>query len=91
MVSFMNGWKFSYQLESSGYFRTIVNAFLGFSAAMLEFLVQRILLKNKNKAFSKHYETCGPLLVFQPCNSFLLICIIPLAEVGEHKESLLLF
>jgi hypothetical protein len=28
---------------------------------------------------------------FNPMIALLLICIIPLAEVGEHKESLLAF
>jgi hypothetical protein len=31
------------------------------------------------------------IVSFNPMIALLLICIIPLAEVGEHKESLLAF
>jgi hypothetical protein len=31
------------------------------------------------------------IVIFNPMIALLLICIIPLAEVGEHKESLLAF
>jgi hypothetical protein len=96
MVSF-HPWltNFSYQLSLPVTSGGIVNAlFLGFSAAMLGISVlkaHRILLKNKNKGCSKTLRNMWAIVIFNPMIALLLICIIPLAEVGEHKESLLAF
>jgi hypothetical protein len=97
MVSSPMAYKLFISTESSGHSGGIVNAlFLGFSAAMLGISgfesSSNFVEEQEQGCFLKHYETCGPLSVFfNPMIALLLICIIPLAEVGEHKESLLAF
>jgi amino acid transporter len=75
----------------------IVNAlFLGFSAAMLGISgfesSANFVEQQEHGVFPKTLRNMWAIVsFFNPMIALLLICIIPLAEVGEHKESLLAF
>jgi amino acid transporter len=75
----------------------IVNAlFLGFSAAMLGISgfesSSNFVEEQRQGVFPKTLRNMWAIVsFFNPMIALLLICIIPLAEVGEHKESLLAF
>ncbi|CAM2944815.1 APC family permease [Flavobacterium frigoris] len=75
----------------------IVNAlFLGFSAAMLGISgfesSANFVEEQEHGVFPKTLRNMWAIVsFFNPMIALLLICIIPLAEVGEHKESLLAF
>ncbi|MFT5250929.1 MAG: amino acid transporter [bacterium] len=75
----------------------IVNAlFLGFSAAMLGISgfesSANFVEEQEQGVFPKTLRNMWAIVsFFNPMIALLLICIIPLAEVGEHKESLLAF
>ncbi|MGO4822288.1 MULTISPECIES: APC family permease [unclassified Flavobacterium] len=75
----------------------IVNAlFLGFSAAMLGISgfesSANFVEEQKQGVFPKTLRNMWAIVsFFNPMIALLLICIIPLAEVGEHQESLLAF
>jgi amino acid transporter len=75
----------------------IVNAlFLGFSAAMLGISgfesSSNFVEEQEQGVFPKTLRNMWAIVsFFNPMIALLLICIIPLAEVGEHKESLLAF
>jgi len=75
----------------------IVNAlFLGFSAAMLGISgfesSANFVEEQENGVFPKTLRNMWAIVsFFNPMIAFLLICIIPLAEVGEHQQSLLAF
>jgi hypothetical protein len=74
-----------------------VNAlFLGFSAAMLGISgfesSSNFVEEQRQGVFPKTLRNMWAIVsFFNPMIALLLICIIPLAEVGEHKESLLAF
>lgn len=76
---------------------SIVSAlFLGFSAAMLGISgfesSANFVEEQEQGVFRKTLRNMWAIVsFFNPVLAFLLICIIPLAEVGEHKESLLAF
>ncbi|WP_026707365.1 APC family permease [Flavobacterium frigidarium] len=76
---------------------TIVNAlFLGFSAAMLGISgfesSANFVEEQEIGVFPKTLRNMWAIVsFFNPVIALLLICIIPLAEVGEHQESLLAF
>jgi hypothetical protein len=53
--------------------------------------VLQTLWKNKSKVFSQNTSYVGNCKFFNPVIALLLICIIPLAQVGEHQESLLAY
>ena len=75
----------------------IANAlFLGFSAAMLGISgfesSANFVEEQQQGVFPKTLRNMWAIVsFFNPVIALLLICIIPLAEVGEHKESLLAF
>jgi amino acid transporter len=75
----------------------IVNAlFLGFSAAMLGISgfesSANFVEEQEQGVFPKTLRNMWAIVsFFNPMIALLLICIIPLAEVGEHQESLLAF
>lgn len=75
----------------------IANAlFLGFSAAMLGISgfesSANFVEEQENGVFPKTLRNMWAIVsFFNPMIAFLLICIIPLAEVGEHQQSLLAF
>lgn len=75
----------------------IINAlFLGFSAAMLGISgfesSANFVEEQEQGIFPKTLRNMWAIVsFFNPVLALLLICIIPLAEVGEHKESLLAF
>lgn len=75
----------------------IANAlFLGFSAAMLGISgfesSANFVEEQEQGIFPKTLRNMWAIVsFFNPVLALLLICIIPLAEVGEHKESLLAF
>jgi amino acid transporter len=75
----------------------IVNAlFLGFSAAMLGISgfesSSNFVEEQEQGVFPKTLRNMWAIVsFFNPMIALLLICIIPLAEVGEHQESLLAF
>jgi amino acid transporter len=74
---------------------TIVNAlFLGFSAAMLGISgfesSANFVEEQEQGVFPKTLRNMWAIVsFFNPVIALLLICIIPLAQVGEHQESLL--
>ncbi|AWG22529.1 amino acid permease [Flavobacterium faecale] len=74
---------------------TIVNAlFLGFSAAMLGISgfesSANFVEEQEVGVFPKTLRNMWAIVsFFNPVIALLLICIIPLAQVGEHQESLL--
>ncbi|MBC5838882.1 APC family permease [Flavobacterium muglaense] len=76
---------------------TIVNAlFLGFSAAMLGISgfesSANFVEEQEIGVFPKTLRNMWAIVsFFNPVIALLLICIIPLAQVGEHQESLLAF
>jgi amino acid transporter len=76
---------------------SILNAlFLGFSAAMLGISgfesSANFVEEQKSGVFPKTLRNMWAIVsFFNPVLALLLICIIPLAEVGEHKESLLAY
>lgn len=76
---------------------SIVTAlFLGFSAAMLGISgfesSANFVEEQEHGVFSKTLRNMWAIVsFFNPILALLLICIIPLAEVGEHKESLLAY
>jgi len=70
--------------------------FLGFSAAMLGISgfesSSNFVEEQEQGVFRKTLRNMwGIVSFFNPVLALLLICIIPLAEVGEHKESLLAY
>ena len=70
--------------------------FLGFSAAMLGISgfesSANFVEEQQHGVFPKTLRNMwGIVSFFNPVLAFLLICIIPLAQVGEHKESLLAY
>lgn len=70
--------------------------FLGFSAAMLGISgfesSANFVEEQQPGVFRKTLRNMWAIVsFFNPLLAFLLICIIPLAEVGEHKESLLAY
>jgi amino acid transporter len=70
--------------------------FLGFSAAMLGISgfesSANFVEEQEQGVFPKTLRNMwGIVSFFNPVLALLLICIIPLAEVGEHKESLLAY
>ncbi|WPR70695.1 APC family permease [Flavobacterium sp. NG2] len=75
----------------------IVNAlFLGFSAAMLGISgfesSANFVEEQEQGVFPKTLRNMWAIVsFFNPVIALLLICIIPLAEVGEHHESLLAY
>jgi amino acid transporter len=75
----------------------IINAlFLGFSAAMLGISgfesSANFVEEQEQGVFPKTLRNMWAIVsFFNPMIALLLICIIPLAEVGEHQESLLAF
>ncbi len=95
---FMNGldvFSMNWSLPiSSG---TIMNAlFLGFSAAMLGISgfesSANFVEEQEQGVFPKTLRNMWAIVsFFNPVIALLLICIIPLAQVGEHQESLLAF
>lgn len=76
---------------------SIVTALLlGFSAAMLGISgfesSANFVEEQEQGVFRKTLRNMWAIVsFFNPVLAFLLICIIPLAEVGEHKESLLAY
>lgn len=76
---------------------TIVNAlFLGFSAAMLGISgfesSANFVEEQQQGVFPKTLRNMWAIVsFFNPVIALLLICIIPLAKVGEHQESLLAY
>lgn len=69
---------------------------LGFSAAMLGISgfesSANFVEEQEQGVFRKTLRNMWAIVsFFNPVLAFLLICIIPLAEVGEHKESLLAY
>ena len=76
---------------------SIVTAlFLGFSAAMLGISgfesSANFVEEQEQGVFPKTLRNMWAIVsFFNPVLALLLICIIPLAEVGEHKESLLAY
>ena len=80
-------------LKSGNFFTAL---FLGFSAAMLGISgfesSANFVEEQENGVFRKTLRNMwGIVSFFNPTLALLLICIIPLAEVGEHKESLLAY
>lgn len=75
----------------------IINAlFLGFSAAMLGISgfesSANFVEEQEHGVFPKTLRNMWAIVsFFNPVIALLLICIIPLAEVGEHQESLLAY
>jgi amino acid transporter len=70
--------------------------FLGFSAAMLGISgfesSANFVEEQEQGVFPKTLRNMWAIVsFFNPAIALFLICIIPLAEVGEHKESLLAF
>ncbi|MFL9829378.1 APC family permease [Flavobacterium sp. ARAG 55.4] len=70
--------------------------FLGFAAAMLGISgfesSANFVEEQQQGVFPKTLRNMwGIVSFFNPALAFLIICIIPLTEVGEHKESLLAF
>ncbi|KVV14667.1 APC family permease [Flavobacterium sp. TAB 87] len=70
--------------------------FLGFSAAMLGISgfesSANFVEEQEQGVFPKTLRNMWAIVsFFNPVIALLLICIIPLAEVGEHKESLLAY
>jgi amino acid transporter len=70
--------------------------FLGFAAAMLGISgfesSANFVEEQEQGVFPKTLRNMwGIVSFFNPVLAFLIICIIPLAQVGEHKESLLAF
>lgn len=70
--------------------------FLGFAAAMLGISgfesSANFVEEQEQGVFPKTLRNMwGIVSFFNPALAFLIICIIPLTEVGEHKESLLAF
>lgn len=70
--------------------------FLGFSAAMLGISgfesSANFVEEQEQGVFRKTLRNMWSIVsFFNPVLALLLICIIPLAEVGEHKESLLAY
>lgn len=70
--------------------------FLGFSAAMLGISgfesSANFVEEQEQGVFRKTLRNMWAIVsFFNPILALLLICIIPLAEVGEHKESLLAY
>jgi amino acid transporter len=70
--------------------------FLGFSAAMLGISgfesSANFVEEQEQGVFRKTLRNMWAIVsFFNPVLALLLICIIPLAEVGEHKESLLAY
>lgn len=70
--------------------------FLGFSAAMLGISgfesSANFVEEQEQGVFRKTLRNMWAIVsFFNPVLAFLLICIIPLAEVGAHKESLLAY
>ena len=70
--------------------------FLGFSAAMLGISgfesSANFVEEQEQGVFRKTLRNMwGIVSFFNPVLALLLICVIPLAEVGEHKESLLAY
>ena len=70
--------------------------FLGFSAAMLGISgfesSANFVEEQQQRVFRKTLRNMwGIVSFFNPVLALLLICVIPLAEVGEHKESLLAY
>ena len=70
--------------------------FLGFAAAMLGISgfesSANFVEEQEHGVFPKTLRNMwGIVSFFNPALAFLIICIIPLTEVGEHKESLLAF
>lgn len=79
---------------TSGSFMTAL--FFGFSAAMLGISgfesSANFVEEQEQGVFRKTLRNMwGIVSFFNPVLAFLLICIIPLTEVGEHKESLLAY
>ncbi len=76
---------------------SIKNAlFFGFAAAMLGISgfesSSNYVEEQQEGVFRKTLRNMwGVVSFFNPLLAFLLICIIPLAQVGEHQESLLAF
>lgn len=76
---------------------TIMNAlFLGFSAAMLGISgfesSANFVEEQQQGVFPKTLRNMWAIVsFFNPAIALLLICIIPLAQVGEHQESLLAY
>ncbi|WP_338407735.1 APC family permease [uncultured Flavobacterium sp.] len=76
---------------------SIVTAlFLGFSAAMLGISgfesSANFVEEQEQGVFRKTLRNMWAIVsFFNPVLALLLVCIIPLAEVGEHKESLLAY
>jgi amino acid transporter len=80
-------------LQAGGFFTAL---FLGFSAAMLGISgfesSSNFVEEQEAGVFRKTLRNMwGIVSFFNPVLALLLICIIPLAEVGEHKESLLAY
>lgn len=74
----------------------ITALFLGFSAAMLGISgfesSANFVEEQEQGVFRKTLRNMWRIVsFFNPTLALLLICIIPLAEVGEHKESLLAY
>jgi amino acid transporter len=70
--------------------------FLGFSAAMLGISgfesSANFVEEQQHGVFPKTLRNMwGIVSFFNPALALILICVIPLAEVGEHKESLLAY
>ena len=70
--------------------------FLGFAAAMLGISgfesSANFVEEQQQGVFPKTLRNMwGIVSFFNPALAFLIICIIPLTEVGDHKESLLAF
>ncbi|HJS01066.1 MAG TPA: APC family permease [Flavobacterium sp.] len=70
--------------------------FLGFAAAMLGISgfesSANFVEEQEQGVFPKTLRNMWAIVsFFNPVLAFLIICIIPLAEVGEHKESLLAY
>lgn len=80
-------------LDSGGFANAL---FFGFSAAMLGISgfesSSNFVEEQAQGVFRKTLRNMWAIVsFFNPVLAFLLICIIPLAEVGEHKESLLAY
>lgn len=79
--------------QSGGFFTAL---FFGFSAAMLGISgfesSSNFVEEQEAGVFRKTLRNMWAIVsFFNPVLALLLICIIPLAEVGEHKESLLAY
>lgn len=89
MVTFTANWQ---QPVASGGFTTAL--FLGFSAAMLGISgfesSANFVEEQKPGVFRKTLRNMWAVVsFFNPVIALLALCIIPLAQVGEHRESLL--